>query len=407
MKQTQIAIIGGGLSGLSAARVCEKHKIDYILLEKEERLGGRQKTDIINGYTCDHGFHIMLTSYPEVKSQINLNALNPLFFPNGANIWNGTQFHHLHNPLSSPLSLFKLFKHPALSLPDIFKLGKLITYLLTHNSIESIPEMPTHTYFKSLNLSTSCIQKFLTPFFRGIFLDPNLTTSSRLFTYYLKQFCLGRAMLPTQGIGAIPTQIASHCNPKRLLTQQEVIAINGNQIHIKDQESIQADAILCTTDASTASTLSHIPNIPYHHTNCFYFSAPSPPIASPTLHLDGLSGPINNFYCPSLLSSSLSPKNTYLLSFTTLPTHNTIIHENEILAHAKQYFGHEVSTWSFITKYSIPKALPMQPQHYGHIRTSFNAPPLYFAGDWTIQGSIQGALYSGRRLAEDIIKRLG
>ncbi len=61
MKQTQVAIIGAGLAGLSAAKEFEKHNIDYLLIEKEDIVGGKQKTSLINGYQCDHGFQILLT----------------------------------------------------------------------------------------------------------------------------------------------------------------------------------------------------------------------------------------------------------------------------------------------------------------------------------------------------------
>ena len=41
MHETNVAIIGGGLSGLHTARLLAGHGIDFLLIEAKERLGGR------------------------------------------------------------------------------------------------------------------------------------------------------------------------------------------------------------------------------------------------------------------------------------------------------------------------------------------------------------------------------
>lgn len=56
----RVAIIGGGVTGLSAAHALEEAKrsgsdVDYVLLEKADRLGGVIKTDKIGGFTIDGG----------------------------------------------------------------------------------------------------------------------------------------------------------------------------------------------------------------------------------------------------------------------------------------------------------------------------------------------------------------
>lgn len=40
MMNAEVIIVGGGLSGLYAARLLEKADIDYALLEGRERMGG-------------------------------------------------------------------------------------------------------------------------------------------------------------------------------------------------------------------------------------------------------------------------------------------------------------------------------------------------------------------------------
>jgi phytoene dehydrogenase-like protein len=63
----KIHIVGAGISGLVAAKVLEDKGYSPVIIEATDRVGGRIKTDIINGYQLDHGFQVLLTSYPEAK----------------------------------------------------------------------------------------------------------------------------------------------------------------------------------------------------------------------------------------------------------------------------------------------------------------------------------------------------
>ena len=72
MITTQVAIIGAGLAGLSCAIECEKLGLDYIIIDKNKHVGGRQQTSNINGYICDHGFQ-SYTPIQQLKSCLILN----------------------------------------------------------------------------------------------------------------------------------------------------------------------------------------------------------------------------------------------------------------------------------------------------------------------------------------------
>lgn len=58
MRTTDIAIVGGGLAGLSAARVLQAHGADFVLLEARERLGGRILTVDERGMPAVDGFDL-------------------------------------------------------------------------------------------------------------------------------------------------------------------------------------------------------------------------------------------------------------------------------------------------------------------------------------------------------------
>ena len=63
----KVHIVGGGVSGLVAAQVLEKHGLIPIIIEATDRVGGRLKTDIIEGFQLDRGFQVLLSSYSAAK----------------------------------------------------------------------------------------------------------------------------------------------------------------------------------------------------------------------------------------------------------------------------------------------------------------------------------------------------
>jgi monoamine oxidase len=55
MKKTNVVIVGGGLSGLTAGICLKEKNIDFILLEASDRVGGRLYTEELNNNLVDLG----------------------------------------------------------------------------------------------------------------------------------------------------------------------------------------------------------------------------------------------------------------------------------------------------------------------------------------------------------------
>jgi oxygen-dependent protoporphyrinogen oxidase len=60
----QVAIIGGGITGLSAAYELATRGVPFVLLEASDRLGGLLRTDRVDGFTIDAGADSMLAAKP-------------------------------------------------------------------------------------------------------------------------------------------------------------------------------------------------------------------------------------------------------------------------------------------------------------------------------------------------------
>jgi protoporphyrinogen oxidase len=68
MKQTDILIIGGGVTGLSLASFLKSK--DYLLIEKDDSLGGYCKTTISGDYIWDYSGHFFHFRNEEIKNYV-------------------------------------------------------------------------------------------------------------------------------------------------------------------------------------------------------------------------------------------------------------------------------------------------------------------------------------------------
>ncbi|MCS6809547.1 MAG: FAD-dependent oxidoreductase, partial [Bacteroidota bacterium] len=207
-----VIIIGGGLAGLAAAQELSIRNISWLLLESTDRLGGRVATDVVDGFLLDRGFQILLDAYPEARRILDYGELNLRPFFAGARIWLGSRFTTVANPFIHPRYALQTLISPVGTLSDKFAIITLRSMLL-QSSIEDIfdrPERTTLQYFRSFGYSDTILQRFLQPFFSGIFLDNKLETSSRMLEFVFKMFASGRATLPAAGMQRIPRQMAMH-----------------------------------------------------------------------------------------------------------------------------------------------------------------------------------------------------
>eukprot|EP00897_Mesotaenium_endlicherianum_P000101 jgi/Mesen1/10091/ME000074S09433 len=61
VSETEVVIVGAGLAGLAAARALARASVPFVLLEASDGVGGRVRTDAVDGYLLDRGFQIFLT----------------------------------------------------------------------------------------------------------------------------------------------------------------------------------------------------------------------------------------------------------------------------------------------------------------------------------------------------------
>lgn len=418
-----VLIIGGGLAGLSCARQLHAAGVSFRLLEANDRVGGRVRTDEVDGFRLDHGFQVFLTAYPEAEAILDYQQLDLRQFSPGSLIRYQEKFQRLSDPWRQPQHLFSTALSNVATTQDKLRIARFRRDMLSGNleSIYQRPEQTTLELLRERGFSEKVIATFFTPFFGGIFLEPELKTSSRKCEFVFRMFGQGFAAIPAQGMEAIPKQLANQL-PKNSIALnsavQELTSIEGEQhVTLTSGEKLSAKAVVIATEGPQAKRLlgneSSVPfNEASHSVTNLYFAAKHSPIQEPTLVLNGegkASGPINNLCVPSAVSSQYAPQGESLISVTSLG--NASDQEQlcvEVQKQLVRWFGSEASSWRHLKTYQIEYALPAQaPPALDPITKPAKARDgIYLAGDHLDIASINGAFLSGRRAAEAVVRDL-
>ncbi|MCC6509450.1 MAG: FAD-dependent oxidoreductase [Pirellulaceae bacterium] len=411
-----VIIIGAGLAGLCCARQLQTHGISFVILEAADAVGGRVRTDVVDGFRLDRGFQVLLSSYPELRRWLNLDELQLQAFVSGARVRYGGRFYELADPWRRPwMAVTSLFTHIG-SVLDKLRVAKLRSQSLAGSYADRMrdPERTTLEHLEQLKFSSQMIDRFLRPFLGGIFLDADLNTSSRMLNFVFRMFSIGRACLPAQGMQAIPEQLASVIPKQRLRLNESVVAISPGAVTLGSGQQVTAPRIVLAVDGPSAQRLlpASQANTRGRSVRCFYYSASHPPFREPILVLNGDGqGPINNLCVPTNVSSDYAPFGASLISVTVLDTCSGAsieVTEQQVRNQLKDWYGAQAETWRHLRTYSIAYALPDQtcPALDQPQRPVRCGEGIYVCGDHRDNASIEGAMVSGRRAAEAIIEDL-
>ena len=412
MNQTdqKIYIIGAGISGLIAAINLEKKGYTPVILEASSSIGGRIKTDIVKGYQLDHGFQVLLESYPKAKQYLDYKKLELQSFLPGATIYKNRNSQTIGDPTRSLKMLIPTMSSSIGTLGDKVKILKL-NKSLKKKTLEDIfkeEEKTTLKYLQDKGFSNAMIIDFFKPFFSGIFLEPSLETSSRMFEFVYKMFGTGMATLPKAGIGAIPKQLQEQLVSTQIRLNTAVKEVSGQTVTLESGEVLESDYIIIATEVSHI-----VPNLRGQETawkSCvnLYFEVDAPKDRKPLIGLVADENTrINNiFYHNTLETATTGGKS--LLSVT-------VVADNDLSIEAlKAMVTSELSTYcgingaTFLKSYVIRKALPSLSNLRNDCAPSETqlTNNIFLAGDHLLNGSLNAAMVSGERAAEGVIEKI-
>ena len=207
----RVIIVGAGLAGLACARHLSQAGLGCSLLDASDAVGGRVRTDRVDGFQLDRGFQVFLTGYPEAGRMLDYPALQLQPFHPGAMVRYAGGFHRISDPLRRPQDLLSTMMSPIGSFGDKLKVLRLRRDALRRQLCGQAGggERTTLEALQVYGFSPAMQQRFFQPFLNGVFLDQALSTPCRLFELVWAAFSRGDIALPQQGMGAIASQLAA------------------------------------------------------------------------------------------------------------------------------------------------------------------------------------------------------
>lgn len=407
---SDVVVIGAGLAGLTAALRLQEAGLDAVVYEAQDAVGGRVRTDTVDGFRLDRGFQVLLPAYPAVRALPGLRTLRLRHFTRGV-IADGPRGRlALVPPWRDRHAVPDIARLAGHSPRDVAALGAVSARDVAASS-EALRNLPRHTTtdeFWALRLSEDLVESVLRPFLAGVFLDRDLSTSSRVFHMVWRSFLLGGGALPADGMATLPRLLAARLRPGSVRCGTPVDTITGDGVRLRSGQEVRARAVVTATDGSTAAAL--LPGLPspaWHSVTTYYYRLAAPPDTGKTLVVDGRSGLLLNTAVLSEVAPGYAPAGQALVTASVPERLDEDGLEAQVRERLSALYRTTTREWDLLATYRIPQALPVMGPRHPLRRPVRLGPGRYVCGDHRDTSSIQGALVSGRRAAEAVLTDLG
>ncbi|HTK74805.1 MAG TPA: NAD(P)/FAD-dependent oxidoreductase [Gemmataceae bacterium] len=416
MTEPAVLIVGAGLAGLACARRLREVGISFQIFEASDGVGGRVRTDTLDGFRLDRGFQFLLTAYPEAQRMLDYAALDLRTFSPGVLIRHLGRFHRIVDPRRSPLSGLKSILSPIGSVADKWRLWSLDAKVRAGKVEDQFarPEGLTLDFLRwGGRFSDAMIDRFFRPFCASLFLERDLVTSSRLFRFMFRMFVEGAMTVPALGMGAIPAQLAAALPAESIRVNTRVEAAEPSKVILSGGGVLTPNAVVVATDGPTAKRLlgDRVLDCGSRSVTCLYFAATVSPLKQPILALDGDgTGPVNHLAVMSDVVPAYAPGGQALVSASVLggPSEDDATLESKVREQLVSWFGPAVQKWRHLRTYRIRHAIPDQTAPALDVpeRPVKLAPGLFVCGAHRENATINGALASGFRAAQVVAEDL-
>ncbi len=401
----EVVVVGAGLAGLAAAVALHKAGRRVTIVEASDGVGGRVRSDVVDGFILDRGFQVLLSAYPEVKNQIDLDALDFRAFTPGAVIRVKTKFFAFADPLRKPSLALASARAPIGTVRDKVRLALMLQELKT-GTVRTFfrrEDISTFTMLKKRGFSQKIIDSFFTPLLGGIQLDASLHASRRMAEAIVHCLGKGESGVPAKGMQTLSDQMAAKLPHEAIICNEKVVAVAHNAITTEKGETITAKRVIVATDGPAAASLLTLADPGSKPVACVWFGANEAPFKDRLIVLNATGdGPALNVAVMSNISPHYAPDGMALIG-AACPGETQSNLEDKVRTQLRQWWGSQVDSWRTLRTHVINHGQPDQSPPL-HPKQSIKIEDgLFVCGDHRDTASIQGALFSGRRCGEAVV----
>lgn len=258
MGERQVIVVGAGIAGLTAANTLSKAGIAVKILEASGRVGGRMRTDVINGFVVDRGAQFLSSEYELLLSMIREMGLEPAI--RRTSRWSAivrdgkVRRIRADHPIDSLTS-------GLLSLPEWLKLGwrtwqmrKPLTSLPLNDYSQWAPfDTETAAAWTSRVVGPSVTEYVTEPLLQGFyFQDPEATSLSLSLILSAFGFRRSQTLTIEGGIGRLPEMLASRLDVTLNSTVTALEIGDDSVVVVTDKSRLKADQVVLAVPAMEA-----------------------------------------------------------------------------------------------------------------------------------------------------------
>lgn len=414
-----VIVVGAGLAGLRCAVELVDAGHEVLVLEAGDEVGGRIRTDRVDGFQVDRGFQLLNPAYPAVRRWVDAEALDLGTFEAGVAALTDDRLLRVGHPLRAPRLLGATVRGVSGELGGVPGMARWLRPLVHRPSrrhLEALERRPDTTLAASLDAAgvSGVLRRVLERFFAGVLLDDSGASSARYARLLAATFAAGNPGLPAAGMQALPRQVAAPLGA-RVRTSTPVRAVTGStpggfEVDT-DSGVLTCRRVVVATGQVEAAGLTGVPEQAMHGVVTHWWAAPEEPTAHRVLHVDARrrpTGPLVNTAVITHAAPTYAPRGQHLVAASALigPDRPTPT-ERSMRRHAAELLGADgFMAWSSVARHEIPHALPVQGAPLHATQPVALAGGLVVCGDHRDTASIQGALVSGHRAARHVARQL-
>jgi len=407
--RADVVVVGAGLAGLRCAQALAAAGRDVVVLEASGRVGGRIRTDRVDGFLVDRGFQLLNPAYPAVRRWVDVDALGLQPFGAGVAARGDRGLEVLGHPVRSPGLVPRTLQSAARRPREAAAVARWAAPLARPRPgrslsevLERRPDLDRRTALDRAG-ADGFLRRVVDRFLAGVLLEDDGSTADRFTLLLTWMFARGVPALPRDGMAALPAQLAAGLGD-RVRLGRPARRVSGASVET-DEGTWRADHVVVATGAPEAAVLTGIDAPATKGVTTVWWSAPDAP-GTDLLHVDARptpAGPLVNSAVVSRAAPSYAPPGRHLVQGSALLGPGREPDEPTMRRHAGDLLGTATTGWEVVARHDVAHALPAQPAPYRAARPVRHG-DVVVCGDHRDTGSIQGALVSGQRAAAAVLE---